>query len=196
VRAIINRDAKLIRAGVIIYPGATSTSAAGVNNSGQIVGDYMTGGGEPFGFLLNGGAYTPMAVPGSIFTNVTGINNLGQIVGFYGNDGVVNGFCFSDGVYTTINLGYTDDVETGAINDSGAIVGAAVQSNSIVGFEATPVPEPRGLMLTLTGVLALCGILRRAPRADSQRDTLAFPREKQERIRHSVVQMRPWRQPG
>ncbi len=97
----------------ISYPGATRTSAVGINNSGQIVGDYDFGGAASYGFLLSGGTYTNIAFPGASITTVSGINNLGQIFGWYTSNFVLNGFLFSDGVYSTINLGITGEPLTG-----------------------------------------------------------------------------------
>jgi len=54
-------------------PGSPSTSAYGINNSGQVVGVYE----EPLAprfhaFLLSGGAYTSFDVPGSTGTAAYG----------------------------------------------------------------------------------------------------------------------------
>src|SRR5260370_20032351 len=65
-------------------PDATSTNheGAGINTSGQIVGEYVIGG-ITHGYLLSGGGYTPIDVPGSTLTSAQGINDSGQIVGPY-----------------------------------------------------------------------------------------------------------------
>jgi len=64
-------------------PGATTTTAQGINDMRQIVGGYRDSAGpNPHGFLLSDGDYTiiddPLATRG---TNATGLNNKGQIVG-------------------------------------------------------------------------------------------------------------------
>jgi hypothetical protein len=72
-------------------PGSSipnSTSANGINASGQIVGNYTVGMDEsPYfgasgsrGFLLDNGRYTTLDVPGWPFTSANGINASGQIV--------------------------------------------------------------------------------------------------------------------
>ena len=64
-------------------PGSTSTTAIGISNAGQIVGDYTDSAGSTHGFLDINGTFTTLDFPGSTYTAATGINNLGQIVGFY-----------------------------------------------------------------------------------------------------------------
>jgi probable HAF family extracellular repeat protein len=71
-------------------PGSTLTEAFGLNNGGQIVGQYWTGDSASTAkaFLYSGGAYTTISGPGgaSIQPNdivgggIYGINDRGQIV--------------------------------------------------------------------------------------------------------------------
>ena len=63
--------------------GALSSQALGVNNLGDIVGDYIDGGGVMHGYLDVGGVFTSFDPSGSAGTTANGINDLGQIVGFY-----------------------------------------------------------------------------------------------------------------
>ncbi len=63
--------------------GAVSTQALGVNDLGQIVGDYFTPSGSMFGFVDNGGIFTTLDPPGATSSSADGINDLGQVVGFY-----------------------------------------------------------------------------------------------------------------
>jgi len=68
----------------IDVPGSTGTIAYGINNSGEIVGEYFVGGGvTPHGFLYSEGIFTPLDVPGAISTYASGINDAGEIVGSY-----------------------------------------------------------------------------------------------------------------
>ena len=75
-------------------PGAASTRANGINNSGQIAGTWTDGANHTHGFLrsADGSTFTPVdppnAVPDSI--RVNGINNLGQVVGSYGEAGTLS----------------------------------------------------------------------------------------------------------
>ena len=69
-----------------------STSAQGINASGQIVGFYQNAGGF-HGFLYSGGTYTTLDDPSA--TNGTlaqGINDAGQIVGHYQGASGPHGF--------------------------------------------------------------------------------------------------------
>ena len=74
----------LLSAGVyttIAVPGAFTTHISGINDAGQIVGQYATDPDTTFGFLLSAGVYTTIAVPGAGSTGACGINDAGQIVG-------------------------------------------------------------------------------------------------------------------
>jgi probable HAF family extracellular repeat protein len=104
-------------------PGAYSTTAAGINNAGQIVGTYYGPAGS-HGFLLSAGNYITLEVPGGRDTGASGINDAGQIVGSYADAGNnVHGFMLSAGVYTTLDVpGATWTLAYG-INDAGQVVG-------------------------------------------------------------------------
>jgi hypothetical protein len=66
------------------FPGSVNTQALGVNNLGEIVGDYILGG-VMHGFLDNAGMFTTLDPTGSTATTINGINDLGTVVGFYVN---------------------------------------------------------------------------------------------------------------
>jgi hypothetical protein len=91
----------------INVPGSApnGTSAGGINNAGQIVGDYV----GYYGFLDTAGAFTTIYVPGANFTVATSINDAGQIVGEYNNsvsaDGKIfyHGFLDTNGTFTSID---------------------------------------------------------------------------------------------
>src|SRR5262245_7852549 len=63
-------------------PGPTFTQALGINDVGQIVGQY-TIGSVGHAFLFSGGFYTVLDQPGWTNMFASGINNAGQIVGYY-----------------------------------------------------------------------------------------------------------------
>jgi probable HAF family extracellular repeat protein len=64
--------------------GATlGTAAFGINNRGQIVGQYGDASGRIHAFLLADGVFTTIEAPGAINTNASDINERGQVVGFY-----------------------------------------------------------------------------------------------------------------
>ncbi|MGH7153102.1 MAG: PEP-CTERM sorting domain-containing protein, partial [Acetobacteraceae bacterium] len=60
-----------------------STQALGINDLGEIVGDYVDASGVMHGFVDFGGHVTSINGPGASATTVNGINDRGQIVGFY-----------------------------------------------------------------------------------------------------------------
>ena len=66
-------------------PGGFGAIAQGINDAGQIVGNYEDGNFTTHGFLLDKGNFSTIDVPGAAFTQVFGINDAGQIVGFYSN---------------------------------------------------------------------------------------------------------------
>jgi probable HAF family extracellular repeat protein len=77
----------------VSFAGAMGTQAFGINNNGEIVGDYTDSSGTMHGFVYLGGVFytvdDPSGVPGS--TIINGVNDLGQLVGFYAdaNDNVI-----------------------------------------------------------------------------------------------------------
>ncbi|MGH8319550.1 MAG: PEP-CTERM sorting domain-containing protein [Steroidobacteraceae bacterium] len=65
------------------FPGSTSTQALGINDLGDIVGDYLASDGVMFGFEDIGGVFDTINPPGATSATANGINDLGQVVGFY-----------------------------------------------------------------------------------------------------------------
>ena len=64
-----------------------------INQSGQIVGDYVDAAGNDRGFLYSDGRYTTLDPAGATWTDAYGINAQGEIVGTYSDSqGVVHGF--------------------------------------------------------------------------------------------------------
>ncbi len=88
------------------FPDATSTSAVGINASGDIVGGYDDADGVGHGFLLAKGTFTTIDVPGATFSAAHGINSAGKIVGEYGDLAtfVFHGFLLAKGTFTTIDV--------------------------------------------------------------------------------------------
>jgi hypothetical protein len=58
----------------IDVPGATRTTALGINDREQIVGWYADASGEIHGYLLDEGQFTTIDVPGATETLAVGIN--------------------------------------------------------------------------------------------------------------------------
>ena len=62
--------------------GADATGAAGINDSGQIVGRFIKNGVD-HGYLLSNGSFSQIDFPGAVATQCHGINANGDIVGRY-----------------------------------------------------------------------------------------------------------------
>jgi probable HAF family extracellular repeat protein len=68
----------------VLYPGAVSTVAFGINNEGDVVGEYKDGDGKAHGFLrTRAGAFTSLDFPGAISTSAGKVNGRQEVVGFY-----------------------------------------------------------------------------------------------------------------
>jgi uncharacterized membrane protein len=104
--------------------GVTSTTAEKINNSGNIVGVYRTGG-PGIGFLDVGGVFTDVNFPGGTGTHANGINNAGNIVGQYKDitNGPHHGFLDNGGTFSTIDFPGSTNTVASAINGFGNIVG-------------------------------------------------------------------------
>jgi probable HAF family extracellular repeat protein len=110
----------------IEVPGATFTTAIGINARGQIVGGFRDAGGVIHGFLLHKGVFTQIDVdvPGATRTEATGINTRGQIVGnFTAASGARRGFLLDRGVFTPIDVPGATATTVFGITDQGQIAG-------------------------------------------------------------------------
>ena len=118
-------------------PGLTkSFVASGVNDAGQIVGEFDLLAGGYHGYLYSGGTYTVIDDPNALVAGGTacnGINDLGQIVGSYNDPNAkIHGFRYSggaNGTYTTIDVPTAQYTAAQGINDSGEIVGVFEDNN-------------------------------------------------------------------
>ena len=99
----------------IQVPGSSFTGAHGINNAGQIVGEWAAAGEtEVQGFLLSNGSYTRLRAP---FNQPAGINSSGQIVGTAPSG--LSGFILDRDLSTYTRL----DGQGFGINDAGQVVG-------------------------------------------------------------------------
>jgi probable HAF family extracellular repeat protein len=67
-------------------PGAVSSQAVGINNRGQVVGEYRDAAGTYHGYLWERGRFTTIDRPGAAATSLRAINDRGQILGAYADD--------------------------------------------------------------------------------------------------------------
>jgi probable HAF family extracellular repeat protein len=106
--------------------GGTYSSAAGINASGQVVGQSeITGKTASHAFLYSGGVMTDLGTLGGTNSYATAINAGGQVVGDLYNTGGYpsHAFLYSGGVMTDLGtLGGTNSYAE-AINASGQVVG-------------------------------------------------------------------------
>ena len=90
----------------IAFPGAVFTQAFGVNNRGQVVGEYLDRNGVFHGYRWQHGRFTSYDGPGGDSAAITDINDRGDMVGAYRPDPAdpstgIRGFLLRDSRYTT-----------------------------------------------------------------------------------------------
>jgi uncharacterized membrane protein len=112
-------------------PGAVpgSTLDNGINNSGEIVGQYDAGGGDLQAFVLQHGVFTTLAPFGLPYSFATSVSDNGLVTGVAVSpaDGFGEGFVLDHGVYLAIQAGSTPTsnwiTAPQSINDAGTVVG-------------------------------------------------------------------------
>jgi probable HAF family extracellular repeat protein len=125
----------------IDYPGAVSTVAMGINNSGQISGWYTDENGNNHGFVYSGSTFTSFdcpldtSAPGSITeTWAYGISDSGNVVGYcmdvyppyspMGGGFGEYGFLYANGYFTAINFPNALETFPAGINANGTLAGS------------------------------------------------------------------------
>jgi hypothetical protein len=81
------------------YPGASSTTAYGIDN-GRIVGTYAMYS-HTHGFIYDGTNWTPINKPGAINTNITGIDG-SNLIGTYDDSTGTHAFLFNGTTWNTL----------------------------------------------------------------------------------------------
>lgn len=123
--------------------GATSLTAAAVNDSSTIAGFFTNAKGAVDGFVKwTNGRTATLAVPGAAMTQAFGINDRGEVVGTYtvgtGDNAVTHGFTWWNGKYTTVNFPAASSTAVNGVNNEGDIVGfytdAAGNTDGFVGL--------------------------------------------------------------
>lgn len=122
-------DIQIVDLGTL--PGGANSTAADINDAGDIVGRSETMSGEEHAFILSGRVMTDIGTfSGGDRSSATGINNLGQVVGSARKSvRVIHGFVWESGVLRDLGA-FPPEHDIGsqsiafAINDAGLIAGA------------------------------------------------------------------------
>jgi hypothetical protein len=126
--------------------GASSVTAAAINNSDDVAGFFTNAKGAVDGFLrtARGRTYT-LAYPGASMTQALGVNDFREVVGVYtvgsGNNAVTHGFTWTPerGFKTVNDPQGAGGTTVNGVNDSGDIVGFYTDSaGNTDGFAAVP----------------------------------------------------------
>jgi hypothetical protein len=148
-----------------LLPINQNSQATGINNAGNAVGFYLPTADTSIGFLDAGGTIGSIDPFGSTFTQALGINNAGEIVGFYvDSNGVQHGYTDMGGVFSSFDPAGSVNTTINGVNSAGQLVGFATIDDNVVGFVATPAPEPASsALLGISGIaLMLVRLGRRA----------------------------------
>jgi hypothetical protein len=140
-----------------------NTTAAAIDNAGQIAGFYTDAGGAFHGFIDTGGSFKTLDVPGAMDTSLLGLNNLGEAVGFDIDAAMqMHGIVCTIATSSCVQVDDPNGVGTttfNGVNDKGQIVGFYVNgADNTIGLLANPTPEPSGLALVLVGLAGLKAI--------------------------------------
>ena len=103
--------------------GSFDSGGAGLNSSGQVVGQAHTKSGEPHAFLYSGGKMTDLGTLGGKDSSGLAINDAGQVVGAASTaSGFQHAFLYSGGKMIDLTPGAPNAIAR-AINASGQVVG-------------------------------------------------------------------------
>ncbi len=125
LKVVLGKSAETETYRTVNFPGQPAEQFAnGLNDSGQIVGDYLDASDNSHGYELSGGTFTSFDYPGATGTNASAINNTGVIVGgWWPSSLLVQGFQLSGGSYTVINFPVSTQTFPYGTNNNGDIVG-------------------------------------------------------------------------
>jgi hypothetical protein len=115
----------------VTVEGASSVTAAGINNRGDIAGFFTNIGGVVQSFLqLHDGQVITLAVPGATSTTATGVNDSGEVVGVYMVGTALHGFTWTakHGFQTVDDPNGVGTTTVNGVNDHGDLVGFYVDS--------------------------------------------------------------------
>jgi hypothetical protein len=117
------------------YPhAAQQVGPQGINDLGQIVGQYFDSAGHYHSYELSGGRFTTIEVPftGATTTFAYGINNSEEIVGAWQDSGGnIHGFTLIAGSYTSFDFPGASATQAFSVNSAGDIVGPYTDASNI-----------------------------------------------------------------
>lgn len=129
------------RCTILDFPGANLTEAIGVNDDGQVIGDYRDAAGKFHGFFWDAGLFLTIDAPfpEATISAPTAINNLGQIVGYYFDNNVtanfpnghIHGFIYKNGGFSVFDFPQGSGTLPADINDHGQILGIYVDDSFV-----------------------------------------------------------------
>jgi probable HAF family extracellular repeat protein len=96
----------------------------GINDRGQVVGEYQVADGTFHGYLWERGRFRTLPTPGG----ATGINNRGQVTGVTGDVTTTDGYLLDGNRLTTFGAPGAQITIPYDINDRGQIVGGSLTS--------------------------------------------------------------------
>src|SRR5580658_602465 len=145
----------------VAFPKVPEQCAFGVNDGGQIVGEYLDSSGVYHGWKLSGGKFTTIDVPfaGATGTGTNGINDSGEIAGGWDGSGISqHGFTLIGTTYTSFD--YPGAVATWAwsLNNNGDTVGYWVDTSGefhgfvLSGGTYTSLDPPGSVWTVPTGI--------------------------------------------
>lgn len=111
---------------VLDFPGSLATLAAGINTTGNVVGQYFDANTNRHGFFWNGRTYKSIDYPGAQGTAAQALNDKDQIVGWaYDSDGAYFGWLYDSRSATFAQINYPGSFNSVpvAINDAGVVSG-------------------------------------------------------------------------